>query len=375
MSERDLAYIAIIKSLAPIPEADKIEKAEVLGWECVVKKGDFQVGDTAIYIEIDSVLPEYPCFEFMRSRKFRVKTIKLRSQISQGLVMPLSTITDIDHSFDLSKLQEGDNVSEVLKITKYDPECLSDIDLEPQAPKSWLKNQWPFIKYKLFAYKKIKSVNGFPSDVPKTDEVRVQKMGGVLARCVGARVYIAEKLEGTSVSFVYRKRGNWLARLFGQNYLFQACSRNRIVFSSNKKVLSTHNTAKLNDKYGIESRMKLLGRNLAIQGECIGPKIQANVYRLPEIEFRIFSAFDLDKQAYVGYYELVKVCDQLGLPMVPVLAIDEFLLNDIKYYVELSKGYSAINPKVLREGLVIRTLDSSLSFKSINPEYLLNQKD
>jgi uncharacterized protein/RNA ligase-like protein len=375
MSDRELAYIAIIKSLSSIPGADKIEKAEVLGWECVVKKNDFKVGDVCVYIEIDSILKEYPCFEFMRPRKFRVKTIKLKSQISQGLVMPVSILTEINPSFDLNKIKEGDNMTDILGITKYDPENLLDVDSESPSKKTWLQNKWHFLKWKLFGFKKSKSSIGFPSDVPKTDEVRVQKMGGALERCAGMRVYVSEKIEGSSITFVYRKQGNWLAKLLGQDFFYQGCSRNRIVFSSRKNVPCTHFTKQMNDKYDILNKMKRLNRNLAIQGECFGPKIQGNVYRIPDLEMKIFSAFDIDKQAYVGYEELKSILGQLDLPMVPVIDDQAIYQNDIKYYVELSKIKSHIKKDIWAEGIVIRTLDSSLSFKSINPEYLLGLKD
>ena len=90
--ERKLAHIELIESLKPIIGADKIEVATVLGWECVVKKDEFKVGDKIIYIEVDSVLPEKPEFEFLRDRKFKIKTIKLKGQISMGLILPLNIL-------------------------------------------------------------------------------------------------------------------------------------------------------------------------------------------------------------------------------------------------------------------------------------------
>lgn len=90
---RQLATVREVSAIRPIEGADKIEVAQVDGWECVVQKGEFKVGDPIIYIEVDSVLPERPEFEFMRNRKFRVRTIKLRGQVSQGLVLPLSTLS------------------------------------------------------------------------------------------------------------------------------------------------------------------------------------------------------------------------------------------------------------------------------------------
>lgn len=89
---RSLAHIEVITDLRPIDGADKIEVAQVLGWECVVQKGEFKVGQPVIYVEVDSVMPEKPEFEFLRDRKFRVRTIRLKKQISQGLILPLNSL-------------------------------------------------------------------------------------------------------------------------------------------------------------------------------------------------------------------------------------------------------------------------------------------
>ena len=113
-----LAYIETIKSLTPILGADKIEKAEVLGWELVCKKGDFSVGDKCVYAEIDSIFPDKPIFEFLKPRKMRIKTVKLRGQISQGICFPLSIINEADPAFDISKLKVGDDLTSVLGISE-----------------------------------------------------------------------------------------------------------------------------------------------------------------------------------------------------------------------------------------------------------------
>lgn len=91
--ERKLASIQRISSLSPIDGAEKILKATVLGWELVVAKADnFKVGDLVVYCEVDSVLPPKPEFEFLRERKFRIKTIKLKGQVSTGIIFPLTIL-------------------------------------------------------------------------------------------------------------------------------------------------------------------------------------------------------------------------------------------------------------------------------------------
>lgn len=369
---RELAYIQKIKSLSAIPGADAIEKAEVLGWELVVKKGEFKVGDPCVYVEIDSILPDLPCFEFLRQRKFRIKTVKLRGQISQGIAFRPEILREVDPSFPINNLYEGQDVTEVLKITKYDPEAQLDSDVT-QVKKSWLERKFGYLKWKLFGMKPIKR-GDFPSDIPKTDETRVQKMGGLLAEKEGQFTYITEKCEGTSATFVYRRSGNWLAKLLGKDGIFQVCSRNRIVFNSQTGKSAPHFLRDVAAKYNLPSHLKRLDRNLAIQGEVIGPKIQGNIYQLPDLELRIFSVFDIDRQEYLDSNQFLMIADTMNLQTVPFVVMNHKLVNDIKYYVDFSKGKSQINPKILREGIVIRAMDSSFSFKSINPEYLLKQE-
>lgn len=114
---RKLATIREISNIRPIEGADKIVVAQVDGWECVVQKDEFQIGQHIVYIEVDSIVPERPEFEFLRPRKFRVRTIKLRGQVSQGLVLPLSILPN-GTGCDL-----GDDVTDALGIKKYDPEA------------------------------------------------------------------------------------------------------------------------------------------------------------------------------------------------------------------------------------------------------------
>jgi len=371
-----LAYVETIKSLSPIPKADKIECAQILGWECVVKREEFAVGDKAIYVEIDSILPDLPPFEFLRSKKFRIRTIKLRSQVSQGIVFPLSIINEIDPTFDISKLKVGDDVTQLLGITKYDPESALDIviDPEPQVKKSWAARKFQFIKWKLFGYKPIKSHGDFPDCCPKTDETRVQHMQGSLERNEGMPAYITEKCDGTSSTFIYRKNGNWLSRLFGRGYTFQVCSRNRILFSTDKNHNKPdHPIMKMADKYDILKGMKRLNRNLAIQGETIGNKIQGNLYKINGHDLKVFLIYDIDAKRYLPLDEMQQIIDELNLSMVPFIGFD-VVKPDIKYWVELSKGTSKLLPSVLREGIVMRGTKDDFSFKSINPEYLLKQE-
>src|SRR5208337_3024348 len=158
-----------------------------------------------------------------------------------------------------------------------------------------------------------------------------------------------------------RKSGNFLAKLFGQDGIFQVCSRNTIVYNSQKGGKSAHHLMTVAEKYNIHQGMKKLSRNLAIQGECIGSKVQGNPYKIDGYELRVFLMFDIDKQEYLPFNEMVDVCRQLLLPMVPIICEDAIIVNDIKHYVELSKGKSMLNTKIDREGVVIRSLTENFS--------------
>ena len=377
---RQLASIQKIKSISPIEGADAIEKLEVLGWELVAKKGDFKVGDYCVYVEIDSVLPDRPEFEFMRPRKFKVKTIKLRGQISQGIAFPLSILpNEVVSSTGYGDL-EGLDVTEALGITKWDPEQESIIiEKEPVFND---KNKFIrfYKKYKYFATRRIKKLLGistntssgdFPSYVPKTDETRVQTSHRGLETHKGKLAYITEKLEGSSTTYiVIRSKGSFLKRLFvKQPMKFIVCSRNKIV---NNKVDDRWVVAK---KYNIESKMSVYGKNFAIQGELIGPKVQGNIYELPEKDFRMYLAYNIDESRYFTFEELKALANELQIVMVPLLDDNHIVHTDVKAYVDMSIGNSKLNPTKKREGIVIRLKEENYSFKSINPEYLLGQKD
>lgn len=221
MSERKLAHIEIIEALNPIEGADKIEVAQVLGWQCVVKKGEFKVGDKVIYVEVDSVMPEKPEFEFLRDRKFRVRTIKLRGQISQGLILPLSVLDNyLEVPAGIEKIKKaltsGDDVTDYLKITKYLSPSERDEITQQERNIANDKNRLRkfMMRYswfrKLFLNKKSKL--GFPYWVPKTDEERIQNIPHVLEQFKDKEVYVTEKLDYqsfTATGKIVPRFNNW----------------------------------------------------------------------------------------------------------------------------------------------------------------------
>jgi hypothetical protein len=376
---RKLASIQRILSIAPIPNADNLEVATVLGWHCVVLKGQFKAGDLVVYIECDAVLPNKPEFEFMRARHFKVKTIKLRGQISQGLVMPLSILPF--WSGKPSDYQEDADVTESLEITKYEPELPKNLTGNKKSPYrykySWLPDWFYKLSRKLLPSRFFKDhlciVSGlsFPDWLVKTDETRVQLLQGLLDKYQGTHCYSTEKLDGSSIT-CYLKDDE-----------FGVCSRN---VDLKEEVGNTFwDTVRAMD---IEAKMRKYipkWRNIALQGELIGEGIQGNKLKLKGQTIRFFNVFDIDNQEYMNYQDFIESVEQLGLETVPVLFTDFVLGNNIDDLVILAQAKSVLCPSAEREGIVIRPLKETeelevargklvrnrVSFKAINPKFLL----
>ena len=332
---RKLASIQAIKALEPIERADAIEKATVLGWQLVVKKGEFKVGDMAVYCEIDSLMPEKPEFEFLKPRGMRVKTIRLRGQISQGICFPLSILPS---DFPIS---EDSDVTDILGIIKYEPPI-------PAFLSGIMKGK-------------------FPSFIPKTDETRVQVLQKVLDKYVGEKCYVTEKLDGSSATY------------FVKNGEFGVCSRNLELLEDDE-----NSFWKVAKDLQIESKIRQTGKNMALQGELVGEGIQGNKLKLKGQTVKFFNAFDIDKFEFLNFEDFEKLLNDLDLPIVPVIDREYLLENDIDAIVRKSIIKSKICPDAYVEGIVIRpytekidtllsdnSSNSRVSFKAINPEFLL----
>ena len=351
---RKLASIQKVIDLQPISGADKIEVATVLGWQCVVKKGEFQVGDLCCYFEIDSILPPKPEYAFLEKSKYRIKTIRLRKQVSQGLAVPVPE--------SCKKYKEDADVTDVLGVIKYDSEAVLDpVGSVPRKPKTWWQKLWSRLLWKLGLADKTGSL-GWPSFLQKTDEERIQSCPSLLAKHADEVFYVTEKLDGSSCT-VYQK---------GEH--FGCCSRNRELprrKDTNGGNIDARIWAMVK-AYGLEQQLKLVKRDIAIQGELIGPGIQSNKYKLDKHEYRVFRVFDIAKRQFLAYPEAVKLIESIGLKWCPYLG--EFKLQDystVDKLVELSKGESSKLTPVKREGIVVRSLEGATSFKVINPEFLL----
>ena len=380
MSERKLAHIEVIADLAPIVGADLIEVATVLGWECVVaKKDNFKVGDKVIYIEIDSVVPSTSQFEFLKDRNYRIRTIKLKGQVSQGLVIPIPT----DWKFIPST---GDDVSERLGIIKY----LTKSEIEADRKELIESNR---LKKFLMRYSWIRSIflsrkqkEGFPYWVSKTDEERIQNIPKVLEQFKDEEVYITEKINyqsGTWTSKVVPKYTGLLGKLLPiKETKFVVCSRNLTTNDKNSLYW------KIATKYNLEAICKEYP-GIIIQGEQGDTKVQGNKYGITEPTMWVFNIIDHEKNYHYNYDEMWQFCydnnlqcvpqvyDMKATPANPKPKLSK-LGTTVQELVEFSKGKSVLNPNVEREGVVIRCIKDGkkiLSFKAINPDFLLKYND
>lgn len=382
MENRKLAHIEQIEWVRPIPNADKIVTYGILGWEVVDQKDKYNIGDKVIYIEVDSIMPELPEYEFLRSRKFRVRTIKLKKQISQGLIVPLTSLDDIlEHRNDF---KIGDDVTELLGITKYLTPS-EQTELQQQEDRIKLeKNKLKkfMLRYSWFRNLIFKSKKGFPYWVSKTDEERIQNIPHVLEQFKDKEVYVTEKIDyqsGTWTGKMVPRFNGWLGKLLPKKYQFVVCSRNII---TNNKTSLYWEIAK---KYNLEQILKE-NPTLTIQGEQGNTKVQGNKYKISEPTMWVFNIIDHENNYHYDYDEIQDFCTANLLDCVPKIDIHHIigentlseLGSTVEELVEFSKGKSIINPNIQREGVVIRCIENGkkiLSFKVINPNFLLKYEN
>jgi len=338
---RKMATIRRINAIDPIPNADAIEVATVDGWKVVIKKGEFKVGDRAVYCEIDCWIPTKlaPFLskgkeprEYMGVKGERLRTVKLRGQLSQGLLLNLDDALPFTNSF-----HDGDDVSEVLNIGKW----------EMQVP-AQLAGQ----------------VKGnFPTVIPKTDQERVQNLIEHINIAVqlGFKFEVTEKLEGSSMT-VYLRDSE-----------FGVCSRNLDLKETEGNTLWA--TAR---KDRIEEKLRANGLdNIAIQGELVGPGIQGNIYKLKYPLFMVFDVYDIENGCYLNPDARRKLIADLNLLHVPVLLVDKDLgVGSVDEILQWADGLSVMGdingPQ--REGLVFKQTNGGMTFKVVSNSYLINQK-
>ena len=382
--KRALAYIQHVTNIRPIDGADNIEQCNVLGWNLICKKGEFHEGDPCVYIEIDSKVPEREEFEFLRAKGFKVKTMKLGkfNCISQGLAMPQSAFKE------LAGLSEGTDVTDILGIkysvqednarkgngdpnAKYKSMAARHQKIFKKKWARWMmRRSWGRKVMFFFFGKKKDNPRGFPTFVSKTDEERVENQPW---RIGDGKTYLAtEKLDGTSCTYALERKGR-------NKFEFYVCSRNVRQQDEKQECYHDHNIYwDLAFKYNIEQHLKDFLNQfpqlkwVCIQGEGVG-SVQGNPLKLTEDDLYVFNF----KESQTGRWSSMAGAGQVrewGMKWVPILG--EVQMPDTMEELKvLATGKSKVNPEVMREGIVYRSLDGSDSFKNVSCEYLLSKKE
>jgi len=376
--ERKLASVQRIVSLSPIEGADKIIKATVLGWELVVAvKDNFKVGDLVVYMEVDSILPPKPEFEFLRERKFRIKTIKLKGQVSQGICFPLSILPTVDFKLagrtaKVNAFKEGDDVTDILGVTKYDPqaeferaEALKLAGIHKNRMDKFLKR---YAWYRNLIFRPTKTA--FPSFIRKTDEDRIQLFPNACEQWKEIPFTVTEKIDGQSATYFCVP--NPRKGIFRKEWLFGVCSRNfQLLKEDNSSYWTVAKQEGLKEK--LIAYAKEWGCGIIVQGEIIGSKIQGNKYAISGYQLYVFNIAEYYRGEKTVFHQLPQqiLCQKFNLNTVPIVANSLYLPSTIQEIVLFAKGNSVLKTDVLREGVVMRNYERNVSFKAINPDFLI----
>lgn len=355
---RKLACIRKIDELNPIEGADKIEVATVGGWKVVAQKGLYNVGDLAVYFEIDSWIPSAVAPFLTKAGHFpkvfegvegeRLKTIKLRGQISQGLLMPLKEIGEQlglqVYGEIYQDFEDGYDMTDILGIKKWEKPMNAQLAGTAKG--------------------------NFPSRIPKTDQERCQNLKKEITQAneAGTKFEITEKLEGSSMT-CYLMSNDEEVQEFG------VCSRNL-----NLKETEGNSFWATARAEGIEEKMRAQSVNFAIQGELVGPGVQDNIYGLSKLEFYVFDIYDIAQGKYLNPEDRRKMVADMGLKHAPVIEesatlYDTLKITDIPQLLDYADGKSVIGfTGHLREGVVFKEVDGGFTFKAISNKYLLGEK-
>jgi len=340
---RNLVSIQIISDIKPIADADAIELVIIKGWQCVAKKGEFKIGDTCVYFEVDCFLPIDERYEFLRKTSyrenehmgigFRVKTITMRGEVSQGLALPLTAFPEVKGT------AVGDDITELLGVKKWElPEQVGSSGIE---------------------------IGNKPYGIPTTDETRIQSIPEFLEYFIGKPYYISTKMDGTSCT-VYCRGGK-----------VGVCGRN----IEYKEDDATCSMWKYVHQHRLDEKLLALGKDIAFQGEFCGQGIQGNRLKLMEPTLYIFDIVmigDSDKLKKCGLAEIQMYCEKLGIDMVPIEETGDEFHYTLAELIERAKGKY---PSGLdKEGIVVRPQEygrvgkDKLSFKVLNNDFLKKEK-
>ena len=363
---RKLASIVRIAVVSPIPDADRLEVVEMegKGWRVVTAKGEFHPGDLAVYFEIDSYLPsDDERYAFLRERclrKFvskggsvlreglRIKTVKLRGVVSQGLVMPVAKFPELSEGG--APLDVGRDVTAELHVDHFD-----EVAEAMRPVEGGMGN--------------VDAMGPFPGFIPKTDEERIQNLAEYFTTMRGRLFEVTEKNDGTSVTMFY-------APSMDEENPFGVCTRNQRLNAPDDDgnvPLPWRAARKYNAETAIRAACDKAKAELAFQGELVGPGVNANRDFYRDWEWHVFRVWNISAATFLPPGEARELCAAVGLQYVPVIAesMDVFAtLTDIDAMLAFAEGKTVRGNE--REGLVFKSVDAPyVSFKAVSNRYLL----
>jgi len=334
--ERSLATVRKISNIADHTNSDNLELAYVDGWQCVVKRGEFVEQQLIVYFEIDSWMPSIISSflskgkepkEFGGIKGERLRTVKLRGEISQGLILPLSVLGSD------RVVAEGDDVSDLLDVQKWERPLSAQLAGQARGY--------------------------FPEFIGKTDQPRIQNQFKRMQPEHFADSYeVTLKIDGSSCTF------------FHKDGVTGVCSRNLELKTDES---NEHNAfVRMYRELDIEAKLQQLGHSIAIQGELFGEGINGNWEGIKGHKFMVFDIYDIVNQRYVDAATRGIYCTVLRLDHVPILNHDTTLedFGSAQDFLAYASRPSIRNK--VAEGVVFKSLTNpDYSFKAINNEYLL----
>jgi RNA ligase (TIGR02306 family) len=333
MPVRKLVTIRKVLDLIPIIGADLIELAQVDGWNTVVKKGIFKIGDYGVYHEVDSFLPTIPKYEFLRkgySKKMliegkgmvegiRVRTIKLKGIESHGLLLPMTEFPELDIHEDINI-----DLSERLGVIKYEEPIPAEINGDVRG--------------------------GIPSIIKRTDQERIQNLLYYFDKYKGVEFEETEKEDGTS-STMYLYENHF--GVCGHNWEFKE-NPNQTMW-------------KLAYKHDVAHVMSMIGKEVAIQAETAGEAIQKNKMSLKGHHFHVFDIYDIEKGRYMTPDERYCYIDTFNalttkepLVHVPIIKTNVKIFDichTVKEILTYAEGDTFYCKGNRREGLVYKSVE------------------
>lgn len=345
---RKLARVVKIDEIHGIPDADAIEVATVGGWKVVVKKNEYKAGDLAVYFEIDSWIPHELAPFLTKAGQYpkvyngvegqRLKTIRLRGQLSQGLLMPIpQSVYDGMKSQVVNDVIEDLDLTDILMIQKWEREIPAQLAGVSRG--------------------------NFPSFIRKTDQERIQNLKKEYAKWQedGVVWEMTEKLDGSSMT------------IYVNGDECGVCSRNL-----NLKESEENSFWRVAIRENLIDKIKSTGKNITLQGELVGPGVQGNKYNLSELQFYLFDVYNIDTQEYYTPEQRWMLVLQLGLKHTPILSHEiNFKENEwtLDYVLRNAEFKSYLNQQTEAEGVVFKSIDGKNSFKAISNKFLLKNDE